>query len=247
LLEFVIVESYRGGIDMERPYQSYVNEGSTTSPLVKVFTWMAVALGVTALMAFAVFFGFVSGVIPENLFTGLMIGSGIVLLISYLWFLFGSLRRGEGNPTIPFFLYAGSMGVILSTLPFAYPIELIGTAFGVSALVFGIFAYYGATTKTSLLGVGQFAFVAFIGLILLSLVNIFIGSASMDWFISFGIFGIVLLMVAYQVWYVKQISDRGDITQSQAMYLAFSLYISFINIFLRVLRYLALSRNGGRR
>jgi FtsH-binding integral membrane protein len=54
-------------------------------------------------------------------------------------------------------------------------------------------------------------------------------------------------MVAYQVWYVKQISDRGDITQSQAMYLAFSLYISFINIFLRVLRYLALSRNGGRR
>jgi FtsH-binding integral membrane protein len=78
-------------------------------------------------------------------------------------------------------------------------------------------------------------------------VNLFIGSVSVDWFISFGIFGVVLLMVAYQVWYVKQISDRGDITQSQAMYLAFSLYISFINIFLRVLRYLALSRNGGRR
>ncbi len=231
---------------MERPYQNYASERSTASPLVKVFTWMAIALGVTALMAFVVFFGFVSGVIPANIFTGLMIGSGITLLVSYFWFLFGSFRRGQGNPTIPFFLYSGAMGVILSTLPFVYSIELIGTSFGVSALVFGIFAYYGATTKTSLLGIGQFAFVAFIGLILLSISNIFIGSASIDWLISFGIFGVVLLFVAYQVWYVKQISDSGDITTAQAMFLAFSLYVSFINIFLRVLRYLAIAR-GGRR
>ena len=231
---------------MERPYQQYANETSTTSPLVKVFAWMAVALGVTALMALGVFFAFASGLISDDLFAGLMIGSAITLMISYFWFLFGSLRRGEGNPSIPFFLYSGSMGVILSTLPFAYPIELIGTSFGVSALVFGIFAYYGATTKTSLLGVGQFTLVAFMGLILLSLVNLFIGSVSVDWFISFGIFGVVLLMVAYQVWYVKQISDSGNISNSQAMYLAFSLYISFINIFLRILRFIAVSR-GGRR
>jgi FtsH-binding integral membrane protein len=231
---------------MERPYQQYANETSTTSPLVKVFAWMAVALGVTALMALGVFFAFASGLISDDLFAGLMIGSAITLMISYFWFLFGSLRRGEGNPSIPFFLYSGSMGVILSTLPFAYPIELIGTSFGISALVFGIFAYYGATTKSSLLGVGQFTLVAFMGLILLSLVNLFIGSVSVDWFISFGIFGVVLLMVAYQVWYVKQISDTGDISNSQAMYLAFSLYISFINIFLRILRFIAVSR-GGRR
>jgi FtsH-binding integral membrane protein len=231
---------------MERPYQQYANESSTTSPLVKVFSWMAVALGVTALMALGVFFGFTSGIIPIESFNALMIGSGIVLFISYFWFLFGSFRRGQGDPTIPFFLYSGAMGVILSTLPFVYSIELIGTAFGISAFVFGAFAYYGATTKTSLLGMGQFAFVALIGLILLSVVNLFIGSASMDWFISFGIFGVVLLMVAYQVWIVKQISQTGEITRSQAMYMAFTLYISFINIFLRILRFLAISR-GGRR
>lgn len=231
---------------MERPYQNYASEGRTTSPLVKVFSWMAIALGVTAAMALGVFFGFTSGIIPIESFNGLMIGSGIVLLISYFWFLFGSFRRGQGDPTIPFFLYSGAMGVILSTLPFAYSIELIGTAFGISAFVFGAFAYYGATTKTNLLGVGQFAFVAFIGLILLSLVNLFVGSMSVDWFISFGIFGVVLLLVAYQVWVVKQISQTGDITRSQAMYMAFSLYISFINIFLRILRFLAYAR-GGRR
>ena len=231
---------------MERPYQQYANETSTTSPLVKVFAWMAVALGVTAAMALGVFFGFTSGIIPIESVNGLMIGSGIILLISYFWFLFGSFRRGQGDPTIPFFLYSGAMGVILSTLPFVYSIELIGTAFGISAFVFGAFAYYGATTKTSLLGVGQFAFVGFIGLILLSVVNLFVGSMSIDWFISFGIFGVVLLLVAYQVWIVKQISQTGEITKSQAMYMAFSLYISFINIFLRILRFIAVSR-GGRR
>lgn len=231
---------------MERPYQQYANETSTTSPLVKVFAWMAVALGVTALMALGVFFAFASGLISDDLFAGLMIGSAIVLMISYFWFLFGSFRRGQGDPTIPFFLYSGAMGVILSTLPFAYSIELIGTSFGISAFVFGAFAYYGATTKTSLLGVGQFAFVGFIGLILLSVVNLFLGSVSIDWFISFGIFGVVLLLVAYQVWMVKQISQTGDVTRSQAMYMAFSLYISFINIFLRILRFIAVSR-GGRR
>jgi FtsH-binding integral membrane protein len=231
---------------MERPYQTYSRDLQGTSPLVKVFTWMAIALGFTALMALSVFFGFVSGILPVTMFGGLMIASGITLLVSYFWFLFGSLRRGRGNPTIPFFLYAGSMGVILSTLPFTYPIELIGTAFGVSALVFGIFAYYGATTKTNLMGLGQFVMVAFFGLIILSIVNLFIGSASMDWFLSFGIFGIVLLMVAYQVWVVKQISAYGEITTQQAMIMAFTLYVSFINIFLRVLRYLAIAR-GGRR
>ena len=231
---------------MERPYQTYASS-STTSPLVKVFTWMAVALAVTAVMALVVFFALSSGLISESLYGSLMIGSIVTLIISYIWFLFGGIKRGVGNPTIPFFLYAGSMGVVLSTLPLAYSVEMIGTAFGISAFVFGAFAAYGATTKTSLLGLGQFAFVAMLGLIMLSIVNLFIGSVQMDWFISFGIFGVVLLIVAYQVWFVKQITAAGERTNAEAMYLAFSLYISFINIFLRILRFLAASRSGGRR
>lgn len=231
---------------MERPYQTYTTS-TTTSPLVKVFSWMAVALAVTAAMALVVYFSLINGFVSSEMYTTLMIGSGITLFISYLWFLFGGIRRGVGNPTIPFFLYAGSMGVVLSTLGLIYDVQTIFVAFGISAFVFGAFAAYGATTKTSLLGLGQFAFVAMLGLIVLSIVNIFIGSASMDWFISFGIFGVVLLIVAYQVWFVKQIAASGDITSGEAMYLAFSLYISFINIFLRILRFLAASRSGGRR
>jgi len=231
---------------MERPYQSYATS-STTSPLVKVFTWMAVALAVTAALAFAVFFAIANGVISPETYSGLMIASVITLVISYIWFLFGGIRRGVGNPSVPFFLYAGSMGVVLSTLGLMYDVQTIFVAFGISAFVFGAFAAYGATTKTSLLGLGQFAFVAMLGLIMLSLINLLIGSVQMDWFISFGVFGVVLLIVAYQVWFVKQIAAAGDITNGEAMYLAFSLYISFINIFLRILRFLAASRSGGRR
>jgi len=231
---------------MERPYQTYATS-STTSPLVKVFTWMAVALAVTAALAFAVFFAIANGMISPATYSGLMIASGITLVISYIWFLFGGIRQGVGNPSVPFFLYAGSMGVVLSTLGLMYDVQTIFVAFGISAFVFGAFAAYGATTKTSLLGLGQFAFVAMLGLIILSLVNLFIGSAQMDWFISFGVFGVVLLIVAYQVWFVNQIAAAGDITNGEAMYLAFSLYISFINIFLRILRFLAASRSGGRR
>ena len=201
---------------MERPYQTYASS-STTSPLVKVFTWMAVALAVTAVMALVVFFALSSGLISESLYGSLMIGSIVTLIISYIWFLFGGIKRGVGNPTIPFFLYAGSMGVVLSTLPLAYSVEMIGTAFGISAFVFGAFAAYGATTKTSLLGLGQFAFVAMLGLIMLSIVNLFIGSVQMDWFISFGIFGVVLLIVAYQVWFVKQITAAGDFVRHRPL------------------------------
>ncbi len=231
---------------MERPYQTYATS-STTSPLVKVFTWMAVALAVTAALAFAVFFAIANGLISPATYSGLMIASVITLVISYIWFLFGGIRRGVGNPSVPFFLYAGSMGVVLSTLGLMYDVQTIFVAFGISAFVFGAFAAYGATTKTSLLGLGQFAFVAMLGLIMLSLINLLIGSVQMDWIISFGVFGVVLLIVAYQVWFVKQIAAAGDITNGEAMYLAFSLYISFINIFLRILRFLAASRSGGRR
>jgi uncharacterized protein len=232
---------------MERPYQSFAGDVPQSSPLVKVFTWMAVALGFTAVMAMGVFLGLINNLITEELYGTLLIGSIVTLLISYFWFLFGSFRQNQNAaPTIPFFLYAGSMGVLLSTLPFAYSIELIGTAFGVSALVFAVFAIYGATTKTNLLGLGQFVFVALFGLIILSLLNIFIGSTGLDWMLSFAIFGVVLLMVAYQVWVAKQLALAGELTNARAMFLAFSLYIAFINIFLRILRFIAIAR-GGRR
>ena len=152
------------------------------------------------------------------------------------------MLRGRGNPLIPFVLFSGSMGAVLSSLAFMYDVELIWTAFLVSALVFGAFAAYGAFTKSNLTSLGQFVTVAFFGAIVLMIVNLFVQSAQIDWILSFAVFGIVLLLVAYQVWWVKQIAMAGELTRNQAIVAALSLYISFINIFLRILRYLAMSR-----
>lgn len=222
-------------------YQSYETT-TTTSPLVKVFAWMAVALGLTALASFGLFGLILTGVITPELYVNLLTGGSVVLFITYLWILFSGMLRGRGRPLIPFVLFATSMGVVLSSLGFIYEAELIGTAFLVSSLVFGSFAAYGAFTKSNLTSLGQFISVAFFGAIILMIINLFVGSAQMDWFLSFAVFGIVLLLVAYQVWWVKQLATAGEMTQNQAIVAALSLYISFINIFLRILRYLAVSR-----
>ncbi len=221
-------------------YQSYA--GSQTSPLVKVFAWMAVALGITALTSFGTFFALIGGLIPVESYFTVVIASTVVLFVTYVWILFSGMLRGRGNPLIPFVLYAGSMGVVLSSLGFVYEAELIGTSFLVSALVFGVFAAYGAFTKSNLTSLGQFITVAFFGAIILMIINLFVGSAQMDWILSFTVFGIVLLMVAYQVWWVKQIAMGGELDRNQAIVASLTLYISFINIFLRVLRYLAMTR-----
>lgn len=226
---------------MQQEY-GYSEVRSEASALGRVFGWMGLALALTAFMSFGVFLGLVSGVINEATMSTLLIGSGIVLFGSYLYFMFSGIRYGRGNALIPFVLYAGSFGVLLSTLPLAYPIDLIGTAFFTSALVFGAFAWYGATTKTNLFGMGQFAMIALFGAIILSIFNIFIGSVGFDWILSFVIFGAVLLLVAYQVWIVRQLALSGEMTRNQEITAAFSLYISFMNIFLRILRYLAMSR-----
>jgi FtsH-binding integral membrane protein len=226
---------------MQQEY-GYSDVGTQSSSLGRVFGWMGLALALTAFMSFTVYLGLQTGLIPESTFGGLMIASIAVYFLSYLYFMFGGVRYGKGNVLIPYVLYSGSFGVLLSTLPMVYSIELIGTAFFTSALVFGLFAWYGATTKTSMIGVGQFAMIALFGAILLSLFNLFIRSSGLDWVLSFVIFGSVLLIVSYQVWIVKQISISGGMSRHQEITAALSLYISFMNIFLRILRYLAYSR-----
>ncbi len=226
---------------MNKEY-GYSDVQSTISPLTKVFGWMGLALALTALTSFSVFYALVSGLISPELFSGLLIGSFVVYLGSYFYVIFSRIRYGQGNALIPFVLFAASFGVMLSTLPFAYSIELIGSAFLISSFVFGAFALYGATTKSNLMGLGQFAITALFGAILLMIVNIFLRSNSLDWILSFVIFGAVLLIVSYQVWMVKQIAQSGEMTRNQAIIAALGLYVSFMNIFLRILRFMAYAR-----
>jgi FtsH-binding integral membrane protein len=221
---------------------SYSEPASTSTALSRVFGWMGLALAITALLSFGVYLGLESGLIDQQLYGGLLIGAVVVYFLTYLFVMFSGLRGGRGNALIPFILYAASFGVLLSTLPFVYPYEMIATAFGISAFVFGAFALYGAVTKQNLNSLGQFAIVALLGAIILMVINLFIRSQPLDILLSFVVFGAVLLIVAYQVWVVKQLAGAGMMTRNQEIMAALGLYISFMNIFLRILRFLAMSR-----
>jgi FtsH-binding integral membrane protein len=221
---------------------TYSETSTPASALSRVFGWMGLALAITAVLSFGIFLGRGSGLIGEELYGGLLIGAVVVYFLTYFYVMFSGLRRGNGNALIPFILYSASFGVLLSTLPFVYPYEMIATAFGISAFVFGAFAFYGAVTKQNLNRLGQFAIIALLGAIILMVVNLFITSQPLDILLSFVIFGAVLLIVAYQVWVVKQLALAGMMTRNQEIMAALGLYISFMNIFLRILRFLAMAR-----
>ena len=137
-----------------------------------------------------------------------------------------------------FFIYAASLGVTIGVIVSLYTGESVASAFLSASAMFGAAAIYGATTKRSLVGLGGYLFMGVIGLIVASIVNVFLGSGPLGWIIS--LVGVVLFTVltAYDV----QRIQRGDIAaytgsmEKAAVLGALHLYIDFINIFLFLLR-----------
>ncbi|MEO8230123.1 MAG: Bax inhibitor-1/YccA family protein [Chloroflexota bacterium] len=143
-----------------------------------------------------------------------------------------------------FFVYAALMGVTLSFIFIAYELGSIAAAFVSAAGMFGAAAAYGAITKRSLASIGGYAFMGLIGIVIASVVNIFLRSDSISWVISILGIGIFVVLTA---WDVQKIS-RGQFAaatgsmEKGAVLGALSLYLDFINIFLFLLRLM-----GGRR
>ena len=143
-----------------------------------------------------------------------------------------------------FFVYAALMGVTLSFIFIAYNFGSIAAAFVSAAGMFGAAAAYGAITKRSLASIGGYAFMGLIGIVIASLVNLFLRSDSVSWIISILGIGIFVVLTA---WDVQKIS-RGQLAaatgsmEKGAVLGALSLYLDFINIFLFLLRLM-----GGRR
>ena len=143
-----------------------------------------------------------------------------------------------------FFVYAALMGVTLSFIFIAYNLGSIAAAFVSAAGMFGAAAAYGAITKRSLASIGGYAFMGLIGIVIASVVNLFLRSDSVSWIISIAGIGIFVVLTA---WDVQKIS-RGQLAaatgsmEKGAVLGALSLYLDFINIFLFLLRLM-----GGRR
>ena len=223
-------------------YSQYQTSTQQSSLLTKVFGWMALALGLTGVTAIGLVTLLTMGILSLDIYYAIVGIGTIVFFIVYLMIIFRRFSASSSSLAPLFFTYAITMGVILSPITVIYDVTILGQALGITALIFGMMALYGATTKVNLMGLGQLAMMAILGSFVLIIFNLFIVSDSLSWLISFVLFGAILLLVSYQVWVVRQLEMYGRNDQQTAMFAALGLYASFINIFLRVLQFIAFSR-----
>ncbi len=199
---------------------------------LKTFLWMFLGLLATA---FVSAFSYVTG------FTANFIEIWPVLLIvEVLVVIIFSLLLKKMPPSLVavlFFIYAILNGITLSTIFYVYKLSSIVYIFFAAAAVFGICAFYGKVTKRDLNKIGTILLVTLFVGVIISLINLFIGSSmldiALDWIILFAFFGIT----AWDMQKVKQLAESVDGSNDKlAIYCAMELYLDFINIFLRLLR-----------
>jgi uncharacterized protein len=159
---------------------------------------------------------------------------GLVMLLS-----FGINRLSVGTALTLFFVYAGLLGLSLGSIFLVYTGASVTRVFFISAATFGAMSLYGYTTKRDLTAVGSFMFMGLIGIIIASLVNIFLQSSGLYWAIS--VIGVIIFvgLTAYDTQSIKEmydVHDDGTIAGRKAVMGALRLYLDFINLFLMLLR-----------
>jgi len=220
------------------------DESSVQAFMTGVFSWMFIALAITAATAYYVAStpSIMQLMITE---TGLSIFGWVVMLAPIGFVLLMSFQFQKLSAlslSMLFLVYSVLVGLSLSFIFMVYTMGSIATTFGVTSLTFGIMAIAGYTTKTDLTKFGSILMMALVGIIVASLVNFFLKSESMQYLISF--IGVLVFtgLTAYDVQKLKKIGTEmtagQESTRKYAIMGALSLYLDFINLFLFLLRFL---------
>lgn len=232
---------------METNNFNYVQSEQETATMSKtfmasVFSWMFAALAITTIVAYAFSHNLdlIRILVSEN---GLTMW-GYIVMFAPIGFVL-AMGLGFNKFSYPvilflFLLYAGVMGASLSFIFFAYTAGSIYGTFAAAAGMFGLMAVVGYTTKTDLTRFGSIMMMGLVGIIIATIINWFIGSAGLDYIISF--IGVLVFtgLVAYDVQKLKRVGagvEYGAETTSKLVIMgALSLYLDFINLFLFLLR-----------
>lgn len=228
--------------------ETTVRERSSAFPALmsKVYLWMTLALAITGLTAYYVVGNeqlFYSVIGNQAVFWGLLIGE-----LALVWILSACINKLSFPVAgLMFALYSILNGATLSVILFAYTMESVATTFFVTAGTFGAMSLFGAVTKRDLSGVGRFLYMALIGLIIATIVNIFVASDIFSWALTYvGVF-IFCGLTVYDTQKMKEILRQSEgLGETNLLKIALlcslSLYLDFINLFLYLLRIF-----GGRR
>lgn len=180
-----------------------------------------------------------------NLETGGRTGLGWIVMLAPLGLVFGlgaAYRKFSSNAMILMFVvFSALMGMSLSSIFMIYSASSISLTFFIAAGMFGTMAVAGYTTSTDLTKMGSLLYMGLIGIIIASVVNWFVGSAGLDYIISF--IGVLVFtgLTAYDMQKIKQIGmqidHQSEDGRKMAVMGALSLYLDFINLFLFLLRF----------
>lgn len=207
-----------------------------------VYTWMTLALVITGAVAMymAKSMTLLSMIMQNSLlFWGILIAE-----LGVVWYLSARIHRiSFTSATLLFILYSILNGATLSMLFLIYTMSSIATTFFVTAGTFGVMALFGYVTKKDLTRLGSLCFMGIIGIIIASLVNIFLQNSMMEMIISY--IGVLLFvgLTAYDSQKIKRLLmqdgvEINETTQKIALLGAMTLYLDFINLFLYLLRIL---------
>lgn len=213
---------------------------STRKFLLNVYNWMAMGLAVTGVIAYGISTSNFVNVILTNpiIYFGLF----IVQLIVVMGLTFAINKIPSGVAIGAFFLYAALTGLTFSVLFIVYTGASIAYTFLICAAMFAGVSIFGYVTKMDLSKFGAFFFMALIGIVVASVVNIFLKSSTLYWIISYVGVLVFVGLTAYDTQRIKRMSESTEFDSEQgkksAVIGALMLYLDFINMFLFLLRIL---------
>ncbi|MBR3133175.1 MAG: Bax inhibitor-1/YccA family protein [Clostridia bacterium] len=204
---------------------------SFNSVIMKTFFWMFLGLASTGIVAFVTF--------NSDAFTSIISAWPILALIEVVVVIafHATLRKASASlVTALFFIYSMINGLTLSVIFAAYDLGSIALAFFGTAALFGGLAIIGYKTERDITSLGTILFVGLIAGLIMSIINIFIGSEAFAILIDWVIIAVFCGFTVYDMNKLKLMAESGDFPEEKvAIYCALELYLDFINLFIRIL------------
>ncbi len=230
--------------------ETHVIDEGLRAYMLKVYNYMSSGIFLTGIISLILFKlsvvmtpdGSIAGLTPigNALYNSALMWVVMLAPLGVVFYMsFGIKKMSAAKAQMTFWIFAALMGASLSSIFLVYTGASITRVFFITAGTFGAMSIYGYTTKRDLTKLGSFLMMGLIGLIIASIVNIFMKSSMMYFVIS--IIGVLIFvgLTAYDTQKIKNmylVSDSGEVIGKKAVMGALTLYLDFINLFIMLLR-----------
>jgi uncharacterized protein len=227
-----------------RETNTYYDQGLRVY-MLSIYQNMSMALGISALVTYIV--GSSSQIAMMLFSTPLAYVVMFAPLIYILFFSRKLMNMDRAQAILHLGIFAALNGLSLGSIFLVYTTASIAKTFFITASTFGAMSLYGYSTKKDLTSLGSFVYMGLIGLVLASLINIFLRSAALDFAVSFIEVGVFTILTAWDTQKLKSIyyAMNGNTARAVniAVYGALTLYLDFINLFIMLLHFFGIRRS----